>query len=225
PRLELAGGNLSGLPQTLSTDHDDDDGRNARGLAAGGGVWRGLRVAPPARHIHRRRAHRQPIADALHDPGHLSLSRSFPLVDAAALATSPSAVLPGPHPRTGGMKPPEMERTAPLPHRGRGAVWVSGVALLLSAYAVGPDYRRPSASIPTQYKEAGWKLGEPLDAIDRGTWWSMYNDPMLDGLERQIDISNQNLLAAEAAFRQAEFVVAQARAQFFPTATVNASAQ
>ena len=102
---------------------------------------------------------------------------------------------------------------------------MSGVALLLSACAVGPDYRRPSASMPAQYKEAGWKLGEPLDAIDRGAWWSVYNDPVLDGLERQIDISNQNLLAAEAAFRQAEFVVAQARAQFFPTATVNASAQ
>ena len=48
---------------------------------------------------------------------------------------------------------------------------------------------------------------------------------MLDGLERQIEISNQNLAAAEAAFRQAEFVVAQARAQFFPTAAVGAAAQ
>src|SRR5438876_5877525 len=98
-------------------------------------------------------------------------------------------------------------------------------AVLLSGCTVGPDYQRPSAPVPAQYKEAGWKLGEPLDAIDRGAWWSVYNDPVLDGLERQIDISNQNLLAAEAAFRQAEFVVAQARAQFFPTATVNASAQ
>jgi NodT family efflux transporter outer membrane factor (OMF) lipoprotein len=96
---------------------------------------------------------------------------------------------------------------------------------LLSACAVGPDYQRPSAPVPAQYKEAGWKVGEPLDAIDRGAWWSVYNDPVLDGLERQIDISNQNLAAAEAAFRQAEFIVAQARAQFFPTATVNASAQ
>ena len=42
--------------------------------------------------------------------------------------------------------------------------------------------------------------------------------PVLDGLERQIDISNQNLKAAEAAFRQAEAIVAQARAGFFPTA-------
>jgi NodT family efflux transporter outer membrane factor (OMF) lipoprotein len=99
------------------------------------------------------------------------------------------------------------------------------VVLALAACTVGPDYRRPSAPVPGQYKEAGWKVGEPLDAIDRGAWWSVYNDPVLDGLERQIDISNQNLAAAEAAFRQAEYIVAQARSQFFPTATVNASAQ
>src|SRR5262249_22118133 len=43
--------------------------------------------------------------------------------------------------------------------------------------------------------------------------------------ERQIDVSNQNLQAAEAAFRQAELIVAQARAGFFPTATVDANAQ
>ena len=99
------------------------------------------------------------------------------------------------------------------------------VAVLFSGCTVGPDYRRPDTPVPTQYKEAGWKVGEPSDAIDRGAWWSVYSDPVLDGLERQIDISNQNLQAAEAAFRQAEWIVAQARAGFFPTATVNASAQ
>ena len=97
--------------------------------------------------------------------------------------------------------------------------------VLLSACAVGPDYSRPSAPVPAQYKEAGWKVGEPLDAIDRGAWWSVYKDPLLDDLEKQIDISNQNLKAAEAAFGQAEFIVAQARAAFFPTVDLNASAQ
>jgi len=102
---------------------------------------------------------------------------------------------------------------------------MSAVALLLSACTVGPDYQRPAAPVPAVYKEAGWKIGEPFDAIDRGAWWSVYNDPVLDALEKQIDISNQNLLAAEAAFRQSEFIVAQARSQFFPVATIDASAQ
>ncbi len=46
---------------------------------------------------------------------------------------------------------------------------------------------------------------------------------MLDGLEARIDISNQNLKASAAAFREAEFIVAEARAGFFPTGTVDAS--
>src|SRR4051794_36637013 len=97
--------------------------------------------------------------------------------------------------------------------------------VLLSACTVGPDYSRPSAPVPAQYKEAGWKVGEPLDAIDRGAWWSVYKDPLLDDLEKQIDISNQNLKAAAASFQQAEFIVAQARAAFFPLVDLNASAQ
>src|SRR5215831_1551802 len=106
-----------------------------------------------------------------------------------------------------------------------GCIAVFAELALFSACTVGPDYQRPSAPVPTHYKEAGWKVGAPLDAIDRGVWWSVYKDSVLDGLERQIDISNQNLQAAEAAFRQAEWIVAQARAGFFPTATVDASAQ
>jgi NodT family efflux transporter outer membrane factor (OMF) lipoprotein len=106
---------------------------------------------------------------------------------------------------------------------------VVAVAAVLSACTVGPDYRRPSAAAPAQYKEArpqpGWKFGQPNGVINRGAWWAIYHDPVLDGLERRIDISNQNLKAAAAALRQAEEIVAEARAGFFPTGTVNLQAQ
>ncbi len=99
----------------------------------------------------------------------------------------------------------------------------------LTACTVGPDYHRPLATVPAQYKEArpqpGWQVGRPADLIDRGQWWAIYNDPVLDGLEQRIDISNQNLKAAEAAFRESEEIVAEARAGFFPTGTVNLEAQ
>lgn len=102
-------------------------------------------------------------------------------------------------------------------------------AVVLSACTVGPDYHRPGALVPAQYKEArpqpGWKLGQPNDTISRGAWWAIYNDPVLDGLERRIDISNQNLKAAAGALRQAEEIVAEARAGFFPTGTVGLQAQ
>lgn len=83
--------------------------------------------------------------------------------------------------------------------------------------AVGPDYIPPPAPVPPAFKELkGWKIAEPLDTFDRGAWWSVYHDDVLDGLMRQVEVSNQNLAAADAAFRQAAAIVQQARAQLFP---------
>ncbi|MBV9522480.1 MAG: efflux transporter outer membrane subunit [Alphaproteobacteria bacterium] len=98
-------------------------------------------------------------------------------------------------------------------------------AALLSACTVGPDYERPGAPVPLAYKEAGWKVGEPRDGIDRGPWWTVFNDPVLSQLEDQVAVSNQTLKADEAAFRQAQAVVAEARAGFFPTFGISGSAQ
>jgi len=96
--------------------------------------------------------------------------------------------------------------------------------VLVAACTVGPDYQRAPAPVPAAYKEEeGWKPATPQDTADRGAWWSIYDDPVLDGLERQIDVSNQTLKAAEAAYRQAQAVVGEARAGFFPTATLTGS--
>jgi|HubBroStandDraft_1064217.scaffolds.fasta_scaffold00104_19 NodT family efflux transporter outer membrane factor (OMF) lipoprotein len=94
--------------------------------------------------------------------------------------------------------------------------------VLLAACTVGPDYVKPDAASPVVYKEAGdaWKQAEPKDGIDRGAWWSIYNDPVLDGLEKQIEASNQTLAQSEAAYRQAVALVAEADATFYPTASV-----
>jgi NodT family efflux transporter outer membrane factor (OMF) lipoprotein len=94
--------------------------------------------------------------------------------------------------------------------------------LLLSGCMVGPDYKRPPATVTASYKElAGWTPSKPLDAIDRGAWWSIYHDPTLDDLERQIDISNQNLKESEAAYQQSVAIVAEARAGLLPTVSAN----
>jgi NodT family efflux transporter outer membrane factor (OMF) lipoprotein len=112
------------------------------------------------------------------------------------------------------------------------ALWrsrfVSAAALVasLAACEVGPDYKRPAAEAPPAYKESqGWKIGEPQQAGSDKAWWSIYNDAPLDELEKQIDISNQNLKSSEAAYRQAVALVGEARANFFPTLTLGASVQ
>jgi NodT family efflux transporter outer membrane factor (OMF) lipoprotein len=104
----------------------------------------------------------------------------------------------------------------------RRAAALAGALLLalVSGCKVGPDYQRPTAPVPATFKEAGWKLGEPKDAINRGAWWAIYDDPLLDRLEREIDISNQTLKAAEAAYREARAVLAETRAGLYPTVSV-----
>jgi len=96
--------------------------------------------------------------------------------------------------------------------------------LFLTGCMVGPDYTKPTAPTPTAYKEAGdWKQAEPKDDAIRGKWWEVYGDPRLNQLEEQVDISNQNVLQAEAQFREAASAVKVARAGLFPSVTANPS--
>ncbi|MGH6984543.1 MAG: efflux transporter outer membrane subunit, partial [Stellaceae bacterium] len=95
---------------------------------------------------------------------------------------------------------------------------IFGLALALAACSVGPDYQRPSAPTTPAYKEtANWKPATPTTAASGQPWWSIYDDPTLDRLESQVNVSNQNLKAVEAAYRQAVAVVAEQRAGFFPS--------
>ncbi len=96
--------------------------------------------------------------------------------------------------------------------------------LLLPGCTLGPDYQRPTATVPAAYKEiAGFKLAAPADEEPRGAWWRVFADPELDALAGRVEISNQTLAASAAAFRRAEAVVDQARAGFYPTITGNFS--
>ena len=94
---------------------------------------------------------------------------------------------------------------------------------VLAACAVGPNYHRPKFEPTPNYKEAGdWKPSEPNDVLSRGPWWEIFKDDALNQLEVRIDISNETVKAAAAAYDQARALVAQARAGFWPTVGVNA---
>jgi NodT family efflux transporter outer membrane factor (OMF) lipoprotein len=95
----------------------------------------------------------------------------------------------------------------------------------LTGCAVGPDYVRPAAIVPVDYKELkGWKAATPRDDALKGEWWRAFGDPTLNRLETQVVVSNQTLKADEANYRQALALIAEARAALFPTATGDASA-
>jgi NodT family efflux transporter outer membrane factor (OMF) lipoprotein len=98
-------------------------------------------------------------------------------------------------------------------------------ATALSACAVGPNYKRPPVETPAQFKEvAGWQPAVPQDTVDRGDWWSVFNDPTLNALEHRVAVSNQTLAADEAAYREAHELVAQQRAALFPTVDLTGGA-
>jgi NodT family efflux transporter outer membrane factor (OMF) lipoprotein len=69
-----------------------------------------------------------------------------------------------------------------------------------------------------------WKAAQPNDQIARGKWWEIFQDSQLNALEEQVNVSNQNLKAAEAQFRQARALVRFSRAAYYPTVTAGASA-
>jgi NodT family efflux transporter outer membrane factor (OMF) lipoprotein len=94
----------------------------------------------------------------------------------------------------------------------------------LVAACVGPNYKRPAFDAAAAYKEQdGWKPSEPNDALDRGHWWEIFHDEVLNGLEAQIDISNQNVKAAAAGVEEARALVRQARAGYWPSVTATGS--
>ncbi|HEX3486693.1 MAG TPA: efflux transporter outer membrane subunit [Micropepsaceae bacterium] len=98
------------------------------------------------------------------------------------------------------------------------------LAATLCGCELGPNYARPAAPVPSDYRESrGWMPASPQQAAGWEDWWAIYNDPVLDALEKQVDISNQNLKAAEAAYRVARAEVGIERGALLPTFTANAS--
>jgi NodT family efflux transporter outer membrane factor (OMF) lipoprotein len=95
----------------------------------------------------------------------------------------------------------------------------------LTGCAVGPKYRTPSAPTPPGYKEMGnWKTAQPSDQNLGGNWWEIFQDPRLNALELQVNVSNQNLKAAVAQYQEARAALRYARADYYPTITASPSA-
>ena len=106
------------------------------------------------------------------------------------------------------------------------ATLISAVsALLATGCAVGPAYQRPTPPDVAAFKEAGdWVTAAPADALERGPWWLLFNDPVLNDLAARVEVSNQNVASAVAAYAQARALVNEQRAGLFPSVTLNGGA-
>jgi NodT family efflux transporter outer membrane factor (OMF) lipoprotein len=98
----------------------------------------------------------------------------------------------------------------------------SVIALCLGGCMVGPNYVRPKADVPSDYKEnKDWKVAQPSADAVKGKWWEIYQDPQLNALEEKVDVSNQSLKAAEEQFVQARAAVRISRSFYYPTVTAD----
>jgi NodT family efflux transporter outer membrane factor (OMF) lipoprotein len=113
----------------------------------------------------------------------------------------------------------------------RGAKWLPAAlfSLFLSGCVVGPKYHAPAADAPapaykespSESKETGdWAVAQPSDAMLRGKWWEIFNDPELNTLEEQLDINNQNIKQFFENFMEARAIVGEARSQYYPTLSI-----
>jgi NodT family efflux transporter outer membrane factor (OMF) lipoprotein len=110
----------------------------------------------------------------------------------------------------------------------------SMVAVLLSGCRVGPKYVKPAAPAAPEFKESSptaytnapsgtWQPAQPQDAVLKGKWWEVFNEPELNALEDQLDINNQNIAEFFQNFMAARAQVREAKSQFYPTLTTDPS--
>jgi outer membrane protein TolC len=101
------------------------------------------------------------------------------------------------------------------------------VALVLwtTGCTVGPNYKRPDAPVPDQFKETGPSAAAAQKpAIGYPDWWHVFQDSALDQLEAQVESANLDIRAAVARFDQAQAGTKYARSFLSPTLSLGAGA-
>ena len=89
----------------------------------------------------------------------------------------------------------------------------------LSGCSVGPEYQKPTVIVANNYKEGDitWQQANPSSDIDRGQWWEIFNDPILNDLVGRLNKNNQDIKSASAAYKESLAIVDKTRAGFFPS--------
>jgi len=100
------------------------------------------------------------------------------------------------------------------------AALAAGVAALLAACTVGPDYRRPATAMPPH-----WRIDTAqAAAIANPRWWEQFGDPVLNDLIDEALRGNRDLVVAAARVDQFIGVLTTTRAQFYPQIGYSAEA-
>lgn len=98
------------------------------------------------------------------------------------------------------------------------------VVALAACTTVGPNYSSPEAQAPAQAPFAG--ASSPIFSDDQpsGPWWSLFADPVLDGLVRDALANNTDLRVASANLARARAALREVRGDRLPTGSLSAGA-
>ncbi|MCW7537132.1 efflux transporter outer membrane subunit [Aquabacterium sp. A7-Y] len=82
------------------------------------------------------------------------------------------------------------------------------LAAMVLAGCATPEAVDPAAlpAVPAGFKEADsgrWTVAAPADMQERGAWWRLFSDPVLDGLAERAALHNTDLQGAAARLAQA----------------------
>jgi outer membrane protein, multidrug efflux system len=96
--------------------------------------------------------------------------------------------------------------------------------LLLAGCAVGPDYRRPELSLPSEFRGQSPDVPPGEKSIGDLAWWEVFRDEALQELLRTALAQNYDLRVAASRVLDARAQVTVTRSFQFPDVSGNASA-
>lgn len=93
------------------------------------------------------------------------------------------------------------------------------VVLLCSGCTVGPEYKRPAASVPGTYRGLSPEQAQKTDSLSLGDqkWWEVFQDEQLRSLIRTALQQNYDLRIAASRILEAQARLGITRADQFPT--------
>lgn len=91
---------------------------------------------------------------------------------------------------------------------------VALTALSLCACAIGPNYQRPEAASPPEYR--GWVGAPEAASLADLPWWEVFEDPVLVDLAVLALEHNLDLVQATERVEQSRALLGAARSEFYP---------
>jgi multidrug efflux system outer membrane protein len=96
------------------------------------------------------------------------------------------------------------------------------IAVLLAGCAVGPNYKRPTVNVPTDYRDSMAAQTAAASSLGNENWWQVYQDAVLVQLLHTALQQNYDVRVAATRVLEAQDQLGIVRANQFPSASLGA---